>query len=163
MSVGRDSEPPPDGDESGTGAGDASDAGEEARSGQRQAVADASDKRSASRVDVMWSVDCQTDDTFLYASITNISALGIFVQTTEPLPVGATLHLRFASDPHAGAFVLRGRVQWLNEVRPLGDNPNPGMGIMFLDLTADERERLVEVVKTIAYLRSDPSSEPTTN
>ena len=38
----------------------------------------------------------ETEDTFLYACITNISAMGIFVRTDTPLPVGTRLTLRFA-------------------------------------------------------------------
>lgn len=41
-----------------------------------------------------WSVDCETDDTFLYAAITNISAMGIFVKTLEPLSIGTEVTLR---------------------------------------------------------------------
>ncbi len=44
------------------------------------------DRRSTERVDVLWSVDCETEDTFLYAAITNISEMGIFVRTTSRSP-----------------------------------------------------------------------------
>jgi type IV pilus assembly protein PilZ len=65
--------------------------------------------------------------------------------------------LRF-SPPSAGApFDLKGAVQWINPVRPLSENRNPGMGILFVDITAEDRERLVETVRTIAYVR-DPSN-----
>ena len=43
------------------------------------------DRRTSERIDVTWSVDCETEDTFLYASIANISEIGIFVSTREPL------------------------------------------------------------------------------
>jgi hypothetical protein len=56
------------------------------------------------------------------------------------------------------AFILRGVVQWVNPVRPLADNPNPGMGIAFSDLSADDRERIVDVIHTIAYVREVPSN-----
>lgn len=114
------------------------------------------EKRSSGRVDVEWSVDCETEDTFLYASITNISAMGIFVQTTDPLPVGTLLELRFAPQRQHEPFVMRGRVQWVNRLHVFGDNLNPGMGVMFLDLEPEQRERLVSVIRTIAYLRADP-------
>ena len=109
------------------------------------------ERRSAERIDVTWSVDCETDDTFLYASIANISELGIFVMTREPLEVGAFLTLRFAPPGHP-AFVLRGIVQWVNAVRALAVCPNPGMGVRFVDLTQEDRERLVEAIHTIAYV-----------
>ena len=40
---------------------------------------------------------------------------------------------------------------------PLADNLNPGMGVRFLDLTIDARERLVDVIHTIAYVRDEAS------
>jgi len=110
------------------------------------------DRRAADRYEVTWSVDCEAQDTFLYASITNISALGIFVQTVEPLPIGTLVTLRF-SPPGFEPFTLHGLVQWVNVVRPDGDNPNPGMGVRFVELSASDRERLIEVIKTIAYVR----------
>lgn len=119
---------------------------------------DAVDRRSSERFEVTWSVDCETEDTFLYASITNISELGIFVRTTEPLAVGTTMTLRFAPPDSKAPFVLRGAVQWINVVRPLQDNPNPGMGIRFVEITAQDRERLVETIRTIAYLRENEPS-----
>lgn len=114
----------------------------------------ASDRRSADRVDVTWSVDCETEDTFLYANITNISEVGIFVRTDEPLEVGTRLTLKFAPPGSRDALVLKGQVQWINPIRMLASNPNPGMGIRFIDLSQESRERLIDVVRTIAYVRS---------
>ena len=115
----------------------------------------ASDRRIYDRFEVTWAVDCVADDTFLYASIANISEMGIFVRTIDPLPVGTGLSLQFAP-PGYESFRLRGVVAWLNRVREDGDNPNPGMGIRFVGLTLDDRERLVEIIRTIAYVR-EPS------
>jgi len=113
------------------------------------------DRRSYDRFDVEWSVDCVADDTFLFASITNISAMGIFVKTTEPKRVGTRLTLTF-EPPGYEPFKLDGTVAWINPVRSNGDNPNPGMGVRFVNLRPEDRERLVEVIRTIAYVR-DPS------
>ncbi len=113
------------------------------------------ERRNFDRYEVEWAVDCVASDTFLFASITNISAMGIFVKTTKPLRTGTRLVLSFAP-PGAMSFKLEGTVAWINKVRPDGDNPNPGMGIRFVDLQPGERERLVEVIGTIAYLR-DPN------
>lgn len=116
---------------------------------------DPAEKRSSRRIEVSWAVDCETEDTFLYASITNISEMGIFVRTETPLAIGTYLRLRFAPRGSAEEFAMTGRVQWVNPVKPFGDNINPGMGVMFLGLEPDERERLVEAIRTIAYLRPD--------
>jgi type IV pilus assembly protein PilZ len=116
---------------------------------------DSKERRSSERFPVTWSVDCETPDTFLYASIANISEMGIFVRTIEPLMIGTLVTLRFASSSDGASFVLRGAVQWINPLRPFHDNPNPGMGIRFIDLLPAERERIVEAIHTIAYLRDD--------
>jgi type IV pilus assembly protein PilZ len=116
---------------------------------------DGSERRVHDRFEVTWAVDCVADDTFLYASIANISEMGIFVRSLEPLKVGTHVALAFAPPGHE-AFRLGGQVAWINPVRADGDNPNPGMGIRFIDLSPENRERLVEVVRTIAYVR-EPS------
>ena len=63
------------------------------------------ERRSHDRFDVEWAVDCIAEDTFLYASITNISAMGIFVKTTDPLAIGTRLVLAFAPPDAALMFV----------------------------------------------------------
>ena len=123
--------------------------------GKSSGSKDGSERRTRVRIDVDWVVDCAVDDTFLYASITNISEMGIFVRSVDPLAIGARMMLTFAPPGHE-VFKLAGEVAWINPVRKSGDNPNPGMGIRFIDLTPPNRERLVEVVRTIAYVR-DPS------
>ena len=110
------------------------------------------ERRSHDRFPVEWAVDCVKEDTFLYAAITNISAMGIFVKTTDPLPVGTRTVLSFAP-PGYEPFKLEGEVAWINALRANGDNPNPGIGVRFVNLHPDDRERLVEVIRTIAYVR----------
>ena len=114
-----------------------------------------SNRRGSDRIEVTWSVDCESRDTFLYASIANISEFGIFVRTQEPLEVGTRLTLTFAPPGSDEQFVLHGQVQWVNAVRMLSDNPNPGMGIRFVDLTTESRARLIDAVRTIAYVRDN--------
>ena len=115
----------------------------------------AHERRTSARFEVEWSVDCVAEDTFLYASISNISEMGIFVRTIDPLKIGTRLTLCFSPPGHE-PFKLLGRVAWVNKLRDNGDNPNPGMGIRFMDLKLPERERLVEVIRTIAYVRVPP-------
>ena len=114
-----------------------------------------SNRRGSDRIEVTWSVDCESRETFLYASIANISEFGIFVRTQEPLEVGTRLTLNFTPPGSDEAFVLHGQVQWVNVVRMLADNPNPGMGIRFIDLTSEARARLIDTVRTIAYVRDN--------
>jgi type IV pilus assembly protein PilZ len=112
------------------------------------------ERRRHERYATSLDVDCASGDTFLYASITNISEMGIFVRSEQPLPVGTALTLRFAG-ADGGRLELRGVVAWVNPLRPEGDNPNPGMGVRFHELTPETREQVVDLVRTIAYLRDD--------
>lgn len=105
---------------------------------------------------IPWAVDCATEDTFLFASMTNISALGIFIRTTEPQPVGTVLRMHFAPGGSIAPFEMVGRVAWLNRLSAFGENLNPGMGVKFVDMQPDDRERLVASIRTIAYLRREP-------
>ncbi len=116
---------------------------------------DDAERRTFDRYDVEWAVDCVATDTFLYASITNISEMGIFVRTIDPPRLNTKLRLTFAPPGEEG-FQLEGCVAWVNCVREDGDNLNPGMGVRFVNLQPEQRERLVDVIRTIAYLRDLP-------
>src|SRR6202161_5002582 len=83
------------------------------------------ERRSHDRFDVEWAVDCVADDTFLYASIANISAMGIFVKTVDPAAVGTRLVLSF-EPPGYESFKLAWHVGWINAARGSGDRPNTG-------------------------------------
>jgi len=119
---------------------------------------DGIDRRMAERVAVDWNVDYSSDETFLFASsasISNLSALGIFVETKEPSEVGTKLNLKFVPPDAEEPFAFEGEVVWVNPFRPDGSNLNPGMGIRFVDLTIEQRQRLVDLVRRIAFLPSD--------
>lgn len=112
------------------------------------------DRRRHERYDTSISVDYWSGETFLFSYITNISEMGIFIASRDPLAVGTMLNLRFMS-PVGSLLELEGEVVWINPVRMDGDNVNPGMGIRFTKLTPEQRERVVDLVKTVAYLRDD--------
>lgn len=115
---------------------------------------DDSDRREHDRFDTRLEVDYRSGENFLFSYIQNISEMGIFVRSDEPLPVGTELDLRFHPEGEE-PVELRGQVAWVNPVKLGGDNINPGMGVRFLGLTPELRERLVALVRTIAYLQDD--------
>jgi len=115
---------------------------------------DSDDRRRHARYETSIEVDYDAgDDNFLFAYVENISEMGIFIRTDEPLPVGSELTLRFK--PTGSELELAGEVVWINPVREQGDNPNPGMGVRFRDLGAEQREQIVAIVRTVAYLQRD--------
>jgi type IV pilus assembly protein PilZ len=110
------------------------------------------DRRQFARYETSISVDYSSGDTFLFSYIQNISEMGIFIRSDDPLPVGTMLTLRFHPDSEQ-ELEVNGEVTWVNPYRPFGDNLNPGMGVNFVDLSADLREQVVSLVRTVAYLR----------
>lgn len=117
------------------------------------------ERRGATRVLVDLEVDYGNKDNFLFASIRDISATGIFVRTNAPEAPGTHLNLRFTPLGAEEPLELEGKVIWVNSFRP-GDsnNLNPGMGVRFIGLTTEQRHRLVEFVHTFAYLDDDASA-----
>lgn len=112
------------------------------------------ERRTYERFETSIAVDYASGDTFLFAYLTNISEMGIFIRTEDPLSVGTRLRLRFHVD-EADPLVLEGEVAWINPYRPKGENINPGMGVRFIQLTPERREQVVALVRTVAYLRDD--------
>jgi type IV pilus assembly protein PilZ len=115
------------------------------------------ERREHERVTVCLEVDYRCDDTFLFAYITDMSAMGIFIQTTTPKPPGTLLNLRFRT-PDGKRLDVDGRVIWVNH--PHGkDSINPGMGVQFVDLTPGQRDQILGLVRTFAYLSDDEDED----
>ena len=130
---------------------------------ERPTISDA-DRRCAPRVFVDLEVDYASEENYLFAYITDISATGIFVRTTTPEQPGTLLNLRFAAQKkgekgghssHGGPLGIEceGEVIWVNPYRPgAPDNLHPGMGIRFVDIDDEMRDRLLELIRRFAYL-----------
>lgn len=120
-----------------------------------------SNRRGEARHPVHLEVDCSSGgDTFLYAYITDISSMGIFIRTDSPLPVGTMLELGFTppttSESQVGTpakrLELTGEVMWNTTGQA---NVVPGMGVRFHHAAPKTRTRLLEIVRAIAYLDSN--------
>jgi len=120
------------------------------------------ERREHERVLVHFEVDYKCDDTFLFAYITDLSAMGIFIRTAMPHPTGTRINLHFAP-PGSPELNVEGEVVWTNQNRAgQAESPNPGMGVQFLDLTPAQRDQVMSLVRTFAYL-SDDDGEPRGN
>ncbi|MEM6960748.1 MAG: PilZ domain-containing protein [Myxococcota bacterium] len=119
---------------------------------------DFSEKRRAARFETSVEVEYTCGENFLFSYMTNISEMGIFIRTDSPLEVGSLLTLRFSAG-FESTLVVEGTVAWINPFRPDGDNLNPGMGVRFEKLTPAIREQLVELVRTVAYLKEPSEAE----
>jgi uncharacterized protein (TIGR02266 family) len=131
--------------------------GEMARTKTAEIEALAAERRRAPRLLVDLDVDYKSEDTYLFASSRDISETGIFLRTLEPLPPGTRLNLRFRPEDELAIeedlFVVEGEVIWVNPYRPDAlANLDPGMGVRFVALHAPVRQRLLELIRRIAYI-----------
>lgn len=110
------------------------------------------ERRKSPRVLVDLEVDYASEENYLFAYITDMSATGIFVRTTTPEAPGTHLNLRFSSE-HSGLLEVEGEVIWVNPYRPgTPDNLHPGMGIRFVNIDNELRDRLFGLIRRFAYL-----------
>lgn len=116
--------------------------------------ATSAERRTSQRFETSIAVDYASGETFLFAYLKDISEMGIFIRSNEPLAVGTKLRLRFHVDD-GDPLVLDGAVTWINPYKTNGENINPGMGVRFTQLTPERREQVVALVRTVAYLRDD--------
>lgn len=113
------------------------------------------ERRRAPRVLVDLEVDYASEENYLFAYITDISATGIFVRTTTPEQPGTHLNLRFSPEGRGGPdeIEVEGEVIWVNPYRPgAPDNLHPGMGVRFVGIDDDVRDQLLELIRRFAYL-----------
>jgi type IV pilus assembly protein PilZ len=129
---------------------------------------DPRDRRREPRYSVDMEADYAADDTFLFANVTDISTLGIFLRADSPLPTGTELTLRFtlparstrdiprddetaiaAGSASREVLLVRGVVVWTSDG---GEGGRPGMGVKFIDVDGPTRSRILELVRAVAYL-----------
>jgi uncharacterized protein (TIGR02266 family) len=103
------------------------------------------DNRRSARVPIALEIEYRSAGAFLVAYSTNLSKGGIFVETTNPVPIGTTVALRLHA-PQTTACEVHGTVAW---IRPEATGPGQpaGMGIV-IDTAA---ERYGAVVDEIAF------------
>jgi Tfp pilus assembly protein PilZ len=97
-------------------------------------------------------VDCDSEENYLFAYITDIAATGIFIRTSTPEPPGTQVLLRF-SEGEFESLSIRGEVIWINPHRPgTPDNLHPGMGIRLIGIDNTIRDRMLDLIRRFAYL-----------
>ena len=70
----------------------------------------------------------------------------------EAVQENRALNVRLAEDG-ANRLEIEGEVIWVNPYRPgTPDNLHPGMGVRFVNLDSESRDRLFELVRRFAYL-----------
>jgi uncharacterized protein (TIGR02266 family) len=102
-------------------------------------------KRGLPRLGIQVSVDFQPLKAFTAGKSLDISARGIFVRTTQVLPMGQDILVRFSLPGVAHPFKAAGRVIWSSPTDTPQGYP-AGMGIQFTDLAVEEQGTIEQYV-----------------
>jgi uncharacterized protein (TIGR02266 family) len=104
------------------------------------------EKRTHKRVKLRVSATTLEQDELYENYSLNISEGGIFIETDSPFLPGTELGLEFQLPQPPGPISTKGVV--VRTVMPdnLGDNPAPGMGVKFTDLSSDDQKKIAEYV-----------------
>jgi type IV pilus assembly protein PilZ len=94
-------------------------------------------------------VDYETRDLFLGSRVTNISRGGLFIRTDNPLPVQTEVSLSLHLPQNEGVIQARGRVVWNYDVPRNSFHVVSGMGIKFIDLSSEQRNRIESSLKRL--------------
>jgi|SRR5690606_8841995 len=104
-----------------------------------------SESRKSSRVTINKEFD--SFDQFIKEYVTNISRSGAFIKTSEPLPVGSEVDLRFT--------VIMDDIETIEGIGRVVrvESDPPGMGVVFQKLSSYSR-RLIEKLLTVQNLEA---------
>ena len=105
------------------------------------------DRRSSPRLDVVLKVRFETKEDFQEALIHNISQMGVYLATDAPFDPGYKFLIEIDLPGNKGQIKGGCEVVWVNQVEA-EDYPK-GMGVQFIDLSAEDRKLLQESLEEL--------------
>jgi type IV pilus assembly protein PilZ len=105
-----------------------------------------SDRRAAPRGPIRLRVDYERMNAFFADYTKNISKGGTFIKTARPLPVGTSFLFALSVPALCEAVQITGEVQWIREKSA---EQEPGMGIRFVFVSDEERQRFADLVQSL--------------
>ena len=110
------------------------------------------DRRRTDRADLIVRVEYSTVDELFSEFTRDINEGGLFIETDKPHPLGTEVSMLFNLPGSEEVVRTSGRVVRIGTSE--GDHA-PGMGIEFDALTAEARQRINEIIRT---LRRSPAA-----
>jgi uncharacterized protein (TIGR02266 family) len=98
-------------------------------------------RRRAARVSIEADIGFQSESNFFTGYSEDISSGGIFVATFDPCPLGSEIAVSFTL-PDGYLVSAQGAVRWIREYNETALDAQPGMGVQFIGLSGEDRERI---------------------
>ena len=102
--------------------------------------------RGDHRIPIQLLVDYRADGHYLFDFCRDLGAGGVFIQTSQPLPLGSTVDLTFTIPDSKETLSTKGKVIWVQSDGSERDEASPGMGVQFENFSADQRKILEQFV-----------------
>jgi len=103
------------------------------------------ERRASPRIPVEMWVEESTERELYFQRGANIGLGGLFLERTIPHPRGTVVTLQFTLPQDTVSITVKG------EIVNIGDSPGElGMGIKFLNLSAEDEERLRQFIERAA-------------
>lgn len=104
--------------------------------------------RQSERHKVRFKLVYDDGHSFNAGHVMNVSETGLFLETALPLPVGTVVRLMPLDSDSEAIFEAYARVMRTVQYDPTSIEP-AGMGLMFIDLTEDDRRKVMEMIRTL--------------
>jgi uncharacterized protein (TIGR02266 family) len=95
-------------------------------------------ERQKPRIACEVDIGFQSDSNFFTGFSEDISEGGLFISTYDFKSIGTTIDVNFTL-PSGHTVIAQGIVRWIRELNPLTPEMEPGMGVQFLELSADDK------------------------
>jgi len=106
-------------------------------------------QRQHDRIPKKFRITYSSPDSFAKTYLVNIGKGGVFIKTSKPLQKREKISLRILLPDGGKELEVTGEVIWSSEKKhrtPIGEYP-PGMGVKFVDLSAEDKERIDRVLR----------------
>lgn len=94
-------------------------------------------RRSMQRVAIEADIGFQSDTNFFTGYTEDVSTGGIFIATFDIRPIGSKMLVNFTL-PDGRLITTEGLVRWVREYNETTPNVEPGMGVQFVSLSAED-------------------------
>ena len=106
------------------------------------------ERRKHARIDKTFKIVYSTPKAFINHYLSDISAGGLFIKTQTPLEVGERFNLKLFLPNGGKELFVSCEVIWIHKHETKegnGDRP-PGMGVKFLNLSGENKEKIKTVL-----------------
>ena len=108
-------------------------------------------RRTEERTSMKIRISFKRANDFFRAYIGNLGSGGLFIKTTQSLPVGTLLNLEFNLPDSDYVIKTKGKVVWTRSNETSDEKKPPGMGIQFIDINSQDSARVKNYITTFKF------------